>query len=616
MTAFNKTVVRMFHANRGRFSLIICIITVSLILCAGLGVTTDAIEKSYNASLQEHNVSDIILKSTETTGFSEDDISLLTSIDNPLAYDSYFTGDLAVEVNGESKNYRLYSQDLATDSGVNSLDLVEGSLPSSSSECVLEKLNGYLDPYEIGDTISVMGMDYTVSGFVYSPLYSSTYDEPMLSEDLSEDVEVSEYIDAIIYIDSTLNSELLNSLLPTNEIALRYNDTHSVFKRDYTHLIDEKIASIKEVLEGRSDVALLTLDDNASFAIFTRVGHEINIVAIILPIFFILVCALVISVTTSRMVNDDRAIIGCYNSLGISRRQIINKYFLFNLITILVGGVVGIVAGIFIVPAILYPAYVLIFDLGGLMFSGNIWLGVTFSIALLLIVLAICYSVIVANLRESPAALLQPKAPKAGKKIFLEKLPKLWNKIRFSIKSSIRNIFRFRKNSILTIISVMFTGSLVFVGFGLLDNSLALVDDPLYSGVAGPMQLISVFIVIIAGALCVLVLFNLVNMNIKERTRELSTLKVLGYHDTECLMYTSRETVSLSVIGSLLGLPLGYGFMALIASLLDFGSASNVTWESYIYTFLFMVVVTIVVCAILYPSIKKLDMNESLKVLD
>ncbi len=614
MTAYTKTIYRMLSANKGRFALIVCIILVSLLLCAGLGVTPSTIEKSYNAELQGYSISDILLKSSSEEGFSDEDILTYTSIENPLATDSYFTGDISV---GET-NYRLYARDLSN-RDVNAIDVVSGRLPEDSSECVLEELNGYLDDHEIGDIVTIslsdsVSMDLEVVGFVYNPLYSSKADEPMLVEGMDESGEYDESINAIVYIDSA--TSIYASFLPTNEIALRYNDTYSIFSNKYTRYIDEKVEAINASIGSRTDVNVLTIEDNVSFAFVDGVNNKILIIAIILPIFFLLVCSLVISVTTSRMVNDERQIIGCYNSLGFTRGQILRKYFLFNLFTILIGAIAGIVLGLLIVPYILYPAFKSVIILGPIALSGNIWIGLASSVVLLIVVLAICYGVLSSNLKESPAALLQQKAPKAGKKIFLEKMTRIWNKFSFSIKSCFRNIFRYKKNMILTIVSTMGCGALVFVGFGLLDNSLALRDDPFFGLTAEPMRLVSIFVIIIAAALCILVLFNLVSQNIKERTRELSTLKVLGYHDTECLLYTSRETLILSAVGSALSLPLGVFFMWIVSALLNFGEVGFVTWESYIYTFLFMIVLTIIVCAILYPQIKKLDMNESLKVLD
>ncbi|MCD8195116.1 MAG: ABC transporter permease [Coprobacillus sp.] len=621
----------MFKDNKGRMALIICIIAVSLLLCSGLGVTTSAMEKSYNEGIQQENVSDFLLKSTEDTGFKEDTVnSLIDNESDLIAYEAYFSADYTITLDTKEKiNARFYDGKLQNRE-VNTLALEEGRYPASSSECLINKPNGYLINYQVGDVITFnnfmyeslglnVSMSLEVVGIVSSPLYSSFVDEPMLTENMGSELEeIEDYLDVIIYTDSEYDAFNLFGNIPVNEIALRYNEDVSIFHRDYKKLINTKTESLNETLselEGEN-YALLTFSDNVGFIYFDSVNDKIDLIAIILPIFFMLVCALVISITTSRLVNDERGIIGCYNSLGISRGRIISKYFLFNLMVIMIGALVGIVGGIFLLPAIIHPAYSQIFNMGPLMFSGNIWLGLLFSFILLVVVLAICLWVILANLKESPASLLLPKAPKAGKKIFLERWKGLWKRLSFSIKSMIRNIFRYKKNMILTILSVMGSGALVVLGFGLFDNARALTDDPLYGTVSQPIAVISIFVLILAALLCILVLFNLVNMNISERKRELCTLKVLGYHDTECLLYTSREIITLSVVGALLAVPLGWLVTMLVCNLMDFGSASNVTWTSYILSLVIMIVCALISNLLLYPKTKKLDMNESLKSVE
>ncbi len=680
MTTYTKTIFRMFKQNKGRFALIISIIALSLLLCSGLGVTHSAMEKSYNSVMQEELVSDFLIKSAEEDGFGDEYDTIISEVkdDEPnVAIDSYFNADYTVSLVDQGKsekreiNARIYYGDLQNRE-VNKLELLEGRFPESASECVLDEPTGYHIPYEIGDTITftnlfnsaaseiydsfssyatLLGLDLIetlddvsleVVGIVQSPLYSTGEREPMLTEDLADVTnltDISEYIDTIIYLDSAydvfvlepLNEELdsIRGMLgsyasmipeeisaPINEIAIRFNsDSHSLFSREHKELMNEKTPLIEDILTD-INAQYMTLEDNVGYSYFTSFGNKMLIISILLPIFFILVCSLVISITTSRMVNDERAMIGCYTSLGIPRGKIIWKYFLFNLIVILSGAVIGIVVGIFLVPAIVYPSYCSVFHMGALMFSGNIWLGLLLSIALLVIVLLICYSVINANLKESAASLLLPKSPKAGQKIFLEKIPALWKRIKFSMKSCFRNIFRYKKNMTLTIISVLGSAALIMVGFGLLDNSIALIDDPLYGSVAGPILIVSIFVLVLAALLCLLILFNLVNMNISERQRELCTLKVLGYHDNECLLYTSREVLILSAAGGIVGIPVGMLLDYIICVWLDFGRLGNVNWYSYVLTFVFVIVIALLANVLLYPKIKKLDMNESLKSVE
>ena len=100
--------------------------------------------------------------------------------------------------------------------------------------------------------------------------------------------------------------------------------------------------------------------------------------------------------------------------------------------------------------------------------------------------------------------------------------------------------------------------------------------------VSSTLKLVSFAIILFALALCILVLFNLTNMSIGERKREIATLKVLGYIDLEVYGYIFREILVMSIFGIILGLPLGFGLIAFIINYLDFGSINSIKWYSYL----------------------------------
>ena len=129
----------------------------------------------------------------------------------------------------------------------------------------------------------------------------------------------------------------------------------------------------------------------------------------------------------------------------------------------------------------------------------------------------------------------------------------------------------------------------------------------------GSIQSIAVIVILFAVALCLLVLFNLTNMNISERERELATLKVLGYKNVECSMYTFREVLISSIFGLILGIPLGFLLLYYLLDYIDFGSVFDVTWYSYVCCALLVIVAVLLVNLLLYRKIKKIDMNNSLK---
>lgn len=146
--------------------------------------------------------------------------------------------------------------------------------------------------------------------------------------------------------------------------------------------------------------------------------------------------------------------------------------------------------------------------------------------------------------------------------------------------------------------------------------SEALKEDSLFGNVASSMGSISLVIVIFAVAMTIVVIYSLVNMNISERQRELATLKVLGYYDMECSNYTFREIMILSIASSLIGLPISALILWKVYDYLGFGSIADVKWWSYVLSFVILNLTVVLVNYILYPKIRNVDMNDSLKTLD
>lgn len=186
----------------------------------------------------------------------------------------------------------------------------------------------------------------------------------------------------------------------------------------------------------------------------------------------------------------------------------------------------------------------------------------------------------------------------------------------FSIKSSFRNIFRQKKNLVLTGLSIGGSTLLVFLGFSLLNVSDALKEDELFSEVGSSMGLISTVIVLLAVAMALPVLYSLINMNIEDRRREIATLKVLGYHDIECSMYTFREIVIITILSLLIAVPVSAGIADAVLRYLAFGSIKDVLWWTYLASAGVVLVTTFGVNFMLYPKIKSIDMNASLKSVD
>ena len=161
----------------------------------------------------------------------------------------------------------------------------------------------------------------------------------------------------------------------------------------------------------------------------------------------------------------------------------------------------------------------------------------------------------------------------------------------------------------MTVVSVIGSTVLVFAGMGLLD--CAMLESNSYS-----IVMISIFLLVFSAILCALVVYNLTNINVSERNREIATLMVLGYNDKEITGYIFREIYIMSFIGAVLGIPLGVAFIEFVFGLIDFGSLSDITLRAYLLTPLLTMLFSFLSTLLLRKKITATDMNASLKTIE
>ena len=203
-----------------------------------------------------------------------------------------------------------------------------------------------------------------------------------------------------------------------------------------------------------------------------RVGN----IAAVFPLIFFLVAALVALTTMTRMVDEERMQIGTYKALGYSRSRITSKYLIYAGAASVAGSVAGIAALSFTLPAVIMEAYAIVYvvptaalqlDWPIALAAAGLGVGIT-----LLATAAACLS----TLRESPAALMLPPAPKAGKRILLERIRPLWGRLSFLWKVTCRNIFRYKKRLFMTVVGIAGCTALLLTGFGLQDSINDIID--------------------------------------------------------------------------------------------------------------------------------------------
>ena len=228
---------------------------------------------------------------------------------------------------------------------------------------------------------------------------------------------------------------------------------------------------------------VLGRDANMGYACFESDSSIVDGISRVFPIFFFLVAALVCMTTMTRMIDEQRTQIGVLKALGYNRSQIMSKYVFYSGSAAMLGSVAGFFIGIHLFPWVIWTVYGLMYGFADIIFQYN-WLlgGASMAVALLCCVGTTVWSC-GTELKEVPAQLIRPKAPQAGKRIWLEYIPFIWNRLSFLVKVSIRNTFRYRKRFIMMVIGISGCTALLVTGLGINDsvsNLAALQYDQIY----------------------------------------------------------------------------------------------------------------------------------------
>ena len=617
--------------------------------------------------------------------------------------------------------------------------------------------------------------------------------------------------------EKTLNAELAAGRTELDQGWADYREglasyEEGIAKADSAFLDAEKELRDAEgkLKDIKGEWYVFTRDDNPGYTNFEDDSLRIGNVAKVFPLFFFLVASLVCLTTMTRMVEEERTQIGTLKALGYAKNTISAKYTTYALAASTLGSLIGFAVGFTLFPTIIIEAYKILYLLPSPVtpFHWDYAL-ISYFIATV-VTLAAAYSATAKSLKESPSQLMLPKAPPPGKKVLLERMPFIWDRLSFMKKVTIRNLFRYKKRFLMTVIGISGCTALLLTGFGLRDSILSMMgthfqalqiydamvvldaddvteaddvlgmleadpsvteemfavtesltassdvigkshevtliapDDieslsnyivlrdrgtkspihltydgaviseklsmllgvkpgdritledsdkekysikvsgitenymlhyiyvskdyysqvfsrePLHNSILfnldesteakeaalsekllenesvlatvflsgsildftkslGSFNLVVLVLIIASGALAFVVLFNLTNINITERMREIATIKVLGFRDKEVSTYVFRENIILSFIGSLLGLVLGYLLHIYIIATVEldyimFGR--EILWPSYIYAVVLTMGFSFVVNFVMYFRLKKINMVESLKSVD
>lgn len=241
--------------------------------------------------------------------------------------------------------------------------------------------------------------------------------------------------------------------------------------------LDEAQKKIDELKEP--DVYVLDRTKEIGVAAYQADSERINDIANVFPLMFFLVAALVSLTSMTRMVSEERTLIGVHKALGYSTAQIAAKYLLYALLASLLGAVIGIACLSQVLPGVIISAYGSIYTIpnGGAPYPIQLDSALLSGLSGIGITLLSTMAAVLSSLKEEPSSLMLPKAPKAGSKIFLERVEPLWSRLSFSWKVTIRNLVRYKRRLIMTLVGIAGCTALLLVAFGLRDSISDIIDN-------------------------------------------------------------------------------------------------------------------------------------------
>ena len=642
-----KTLWRMFAKHVTRFVSLVFMVLISVGFCSGVGSSTDKINKSLDEYYRAKNVGDFVIKSTAEGAFTQSDVDNARELFGENAVIN--TGN-SIDISvGEKRSVRYYFLDFDNWT-VSVPDIIEGEKSDGAHGIYVENPDNVLKGEEVGARQEIDFADIliklaeqngeeidpafkklleklepekvTVSAVIQSPLTIANDGEPSYNNDGAEvpDTTVGtadmDCLENIYYVSKDLipSQRDLMSFLPDTPliadgdiyVAVGDRDIFGCFSARYKTFTDGAKESIASALPGAE---VLTLYENYSFKSLYSYSEKVEGIGYILMVAFLIVTALVVLSNMTRLIEEERPQIACLKTLGYSSTGIISKYLLFALIATGLGGGGAYFVGIGLAYLICY-----VFNYSFFMppISSSVAI-VFYIIAFTLIVVSAVGATALAGYKltgSRPASLLRPKPPRAGKKVIIEKIPFIWNRLSFKYKSTVRNVLRYKSRFFMTVISVAFSTALVMAGLGILD--MCLFHDFGSAAIMG----IALVIVAFAGLLTAVVIYTLTNINISERNREIATLMVLGYYDKEVTGYIYREVYINSVIGIIFGYPMSALLLLLVFNTMGFGTLGAVSWFMWLVLPFIVLLFTGAVTLILRRKIVKIDMNESLKAIE
>ncbi|MBQ6390666.1 MAG: FtsX-like permease family protein [Eggerthellaceae bacterium] len=531
MSAFSKELFRAIALKPGRFLALLAIVALGAGFYAGLRTTAPDMKLALDAYLDGAFVYDVRVVSTMGLDQADiDALSELEGVEaamgarqadvlSNIAGTTYTTrvhslpgGARESLADSEGGATVLDGEGASADGAyLNRLELVEGRWPQEAGECLVSADRVLSQGIELGQELSFMQgtarlrdtfttLKYTVVGKVHMPYYvsSAAIDSSSLGSGVVQQVlyvAPESFVDDLPYTDAYLTVEGAREV-PYGTSS--YDELIEAGKETVESIAEERCQArldaltdqlydhaatyggLLDLMEYRLEHTKAEMDDpepptwlvmgrdkNAGMSSFVSDADRVDHIASIFPLIFFLVAALVALTTMTRMVDEERQVIGTHKALGYTRGRITWKYAAYVLAAGLTGAAVGIAVLTKVLPGVIMNAYAIMY------YVPTSSLPVDWPIAIMSaglaigIVLLATWAACASTLREKPASLMLPRAPKSGKRILLERVSPLWSRLSFTWKVTCRNLFRYKKRLIMTIIGIAGCTALLLTGLGL-----------------------------------------------------------------------------------------------------------------------------------------------------
>lgn len=498
MKASGKDIRRTIFRNKKRFCSILIITALGVMMLSGLKAACDDLRYSADQFYDAQQVFDIQIVST--MGLDEDDLAALRKADGIERAEGVYRETVYTSVKGSSQN-----TDVQTLGGqLNTPYLLKGRLPENEKEIAVSKTYADDSGKTIGDTIrfhepSQIRSTYTISAIVQDPSDLNNKDGAASFRSISasryvcfireDGISIPAYTAAYVQVkgsrDMASYSDEYEALIKTAKETLEQDVKKQQEDRRYDELTEQMKLAAYAIDPQAAYVDTSSIEhpkwyiqDRSSLSSYSNIESDaasIEAVGTAFPIVFFTVAILIALTTITRMVEEERLLIGTYKALGFRNIEIMKKYLLYAGSACLLGGIIGDIGGFLLLPKFVFSIFQTLYLLPNYRLQFDAWYGIG-GIALFTggILIAVWIAVH-GELKHMPAILMRPKAPRTGARVLLERIRPLWRNLTFLNKVTARNLFRYKKRMLMTVFGIMGCSALVLCAMAINDSVSALI---------------------------------------------------------------------------------------------------------------------------------------------